>query len=212
MDQPAWKIRCIYMTSSNIGRSPTGPSTPTAEESAAYAAALGRALAEWQFIESGLVELFEHALGGARHAGAVAAFHVPQGFRTRLDMCTAAVKKSGAPDAWIKRWKEIASGLKALGDKRNIASHGITIFDACRPVGQRLFMTTNINNPDKRQDIFDHAVGVGARTLHEQAKEYSAAYEDLTAFRMRFAWAIRDGFPDGDVVPDEAMGIKQPPG
>ncbi|MDP9917984.1 hypothetical protein J2W24_003640 [Variovorax boronicumulans] len=163
-------------------------------------------MTEWQFIESGLVQLFEHAIRGGHHAGVAAAFHVPQGFRIRLDMCTAAVSKSGAPAPWIARWKEISLKLKKLGDKRNITSHGITMFDATRPAGERLFMTTNLNHPDKRQDVFSHAVGVSVRNLHEQALEYSAAYDELAAFSNYFSVAIKDRFPEGDRIPGPALG------
>lgn len=63
------------------------------------------------------------------------------------------------------RWKAISSKLKLLGDKRNIASHGLTMFDATRPTGERLFMTTNLNNPDKRQNVYNHNVGRGSEDL-----------------------------------------------
>lgn len=80
------------------------------------------------------------------------------------------------------------------------------MFDATRPAGERLFMTTNINNPDKRPDVCDHAVGVTAKTLHSQASEYSAAYDELAAFSNYFSLAIKGGFPEGDFVPGPAMG------
>lgn len=205
MTTDSWAVRCIYM--STQGRPTTGPSTPTVEESAAYAAAMGRAMAEWQFIESGLVQLFEHALHRAHHPGLATVFHVPQGFRTRLEMCTAAVEKSGAPEPWIDRWKKICAKLQKLGQTRNVVSHGITMFDATRPPGARLFLTKNINHPDRRQNVFDHSVGVAADEMHGHAKSYFAAYEELAAFSNYFSAAIRDGFPDGNTVPPQAMGI-----
>lgn len=192
---------------SSKGRQLTGPSTPTAEESADYCAAVGRALVEWQFIESGLVQLFEHAIRSTHHAGAAAAFHVPQGFRVRLDMCTAALSKSGAPASWTARWKVLSGKLKGLGDKRNIASHGLTMFDATRPPEKRLFVTKNLGHPDKREDVFDHRVGITAEMLHKQAQEYSAAYEELAAFSNYFSVAIKTGFPDGEALPPLAMGV-----
>lgn len=48
--------------------------------------------------------------------------------------------------------------------------------------------------------------GGAAKTLHSQASEYSAAYEELAAFSSYFSVAIKDGFPEGDVVPGPAMG------
>jgi hypothetical protein len=63
-----------------------------------------------------------------------------------------------------------------------------------------------LNNPDRRPNVFDHSIGIGARKLHAQAVTFSGAYEELVAFVTSFASAIQHGFPEGEALPDAALG------
>jgi hypothetical protein len=54
--------------------------------------------------------------------------------------------------------------------------------------------------------VFDHSIGIGARKLHAQAVTFSGAYEELVAFVTSFASAIQHGFPEGEALPDAALG------
>jgi hypothetical protein len=85
-------------------------------------------------------------------------------------------------------------------------AHGITLFDASRPDGDRLFASSHLNDPDRRPNVFDHSIGIGARKLHAQAVTFSGAYEELVAFVTSFSSAIQHGFPEGEALLGAALG------
>jgi hypothetical protein len=197
-------VSCVYASSANRGSVAAAPSVVGSD---AYCLALGRAVAEWQFIESGLSNLFYAVTGSTNEAVSAAVFHVPSGFSTRLQMVTAAMKHAGVPHSWLARWEEIAKKIKKLSERRNVISHGITVFDMSRPEPDRFFLTTNINHPEKREDVFDHQTGVAANDLLEMARMFLNAREELSAFSNYFFSEVRGGFPNGDELPPMARGV-----
>jgi hypothetical protein len=197
-------VSCIYLA--NAKRGPV-VSSPSVAGSDAYCLALGRAVAEWQFIESGLTNLFFAAIGATNESVSAAVFHVPSGFNTRLQMVTAALKHAIVPSPWVARWEVIAKKLKKLSERRNIISHGITAFDMSRSETERFFLTANFYHPEKREDVFDHQIGATTADLLEMAREFLIAKEELMAFSNYFFVEIRNGFPNGDELPPLARGI-----
>lgn len=197
-------VSCVYAMNAKRSSVEVDPSVAGSD---AYCLALGRAVAEWQFIESGLSNLFYAATGSTNEAASAAVFHVPSGFSTRLQMVTAAMKHAGVPLSWVARWEEIAKKIKKLSERRNVISHGITVFDMSRPEPDKFFLTTNINHPEKREDVFDHQTGVAANDLLEMARIFLNAREELAAFSNYFSSAIHGGFPNGDTLPPLARGV-----
>lgn len=179
-----------------------GPTSPTALEANLYWAALGRATAAWQFIESNLVQLYEFAIVGRHDNGAAASFHVPPGFRTRLEMVSAALEECDVPPVWLAAWRQLKRELSDLSSTRNIITHGTTIFDGSRAEGARLFLAKNLGNPAKRENVFDPSVGVDAEKLHASADKYDVAYDRLAAFSNYFANVRSGAFPREPNLPE----------
>src|ERR1700689_440214 len=86
------------------------PDYPRPSQVKTFYAAVGRAIASWQLVESTLYDVYRVSTRAQRPGAEAAAFYSVPAFRTKLNLTSAAVKFSlFGNDALLSEWKALAN-------------------------------------------------------------------------------------------------------
>jgi hypothetical protein len=148
---------------------------------------LGMAIAAWQFVESSLFTIYATAFDvqsvRANYDALNAAFHVPSGFRVRLDMTSAALARAGLSDNLQAQWAGLSERAVKRSKRRNQLAHAVVCFQPYeRPVGKQLFLTQNLTNIANRDSGLSQGSIIGQKELDEMRVSFEELSQALTDF------------------------------
>jgi hypothetical protein len=156
--------------------------TPNNQTLSDFYVRLGMAIAAWQFIESGLVTLYTHALGLNYKQEIQASFHVPASFRTRLDMVKAAILHSDLPDEGKQEWNKLSNKISEKSIRRNKLAHSLVFHDFKRKPDDSLFMSANPLDPTRSKGNYQQGDIISKSDLEAMIGVFSSLSEAMTNY------------------------------
>jgi hypothetical protein len=167
------------------------PHYPRPSQVKTFYAAMGRAIASWQSVETQLYEVYR-ACTHARIPGAeAAAFYSVPAFRTKLNFTKAAVEfvAHGEP-ILLDTWHNIMNRAARKSDRRNEIAHGAvwTQFQERRKE-RKIYLGPNLNDP---RETLKHKPGQDVEPLTlRRVRGYEKDFRALAREIAQFARQIR---------------------
>ncbi len=112
-----------------------------------FYAALGRAVAQWQFVEENLLYVFAKLTGCPDPLTAGATFYAILSFQGKLAMTHAAAQQTLKDGELLQQWNQLQEDLAKEARNRNKLVHLTTIFD---PSEKRGYLIYPYLDPRKR--------------------------------------------------------------
>jgi hypothetical protein len=149
------------------------------DEAQQFYAALGKAISQWQHVESALVITFTALTGSNSPRSSVvnAAFHSLISFKAKLDMVDTAFKTaafmSPRESALLPEWKTLRNRISKRSDRRNELAHFSMIRSESRKPGYRFHLSPNAINVNAaiRHNFRPPMLNVGVITASGNAFE-----------------------------------------
>lgn len=164
---------------------------PTEVEQTEFFSWLGRAIAQWQHVETSLFTIASTAIRADNVVALGAMFHSQFTFKGRLDAVNAAIPASLALPETVQMWKALANKLKAAGEQRNKFAHGQTFFDPSRKEGERLFVSGNYWNHKNWGKIGVNGDGITTAMLKERAESFANLQHEVWMFGGTLAGELK---------------------
>lgn len=163
-----------------------GPS-PTPEQVGEFYSHFGASIAAWQFVESQLFFTFSRAVSTENIAPLVAAFHVPAGFRVRLDMTNAAVKNAGLPAEKIAEWEKLYERAIKRAKKRNELAHSVICYKPSESnLKLQFFLSKSVASYRKVPPNGEQADRITLSQLVDITRSFQQLRLDMALFSMSF--------------------------
>jgi hypothetical protein len=124
----------------------------------AFYAALGKAMAQWQPVESALAIIFTAIVSGDinRQSLGNATFHALASFKPKLEMLDAAMAAASvifplerspwADKSIFSEWNALRNRTSKRADRRNEIAHFAMHIEPMNPPGRRCFLAPNVMN------------------------------------------------------------------
>lgn len=184
---------------------PAGPfPEPDADEQMAFFVRLGMTIAAWQLVESSLVIIYVRAIRTGNWNGASAAFHVPSGFKNRLDMANEAMQRSGLNSEWLDRWDKLYKRLSDKSKRRNELAHGMVLFNPKRRHKDRLFVSPNVMDPSNNAREAPGEI-ITLTELDGMLKTFEKLGDDVSDFWQQAPWPL----PEQPVMPPQQSCLRR---
>ena len=101
------------------------PNYPRDSQIRTFHAAMGRAIAAWQAVETWLYEVYRATTASRRPGAEACAFFSVHAFQTKLSLTSAAVQFTLQDDvAALALWKTLAKKARTKANRRNEIAHG----------------------------------------------------------------------------------------
>jgi hypothetical protein len=116
-------VRPRLMTQDEIAR--LFPNYPKPSQVKTFFAAMGRTIASWQSVETGLYEIYRTTTVASRPGAEACAFFSITSFRAKLNLTNAAVIFAlHGHNSLLSDWKTLANRVGKKSDRRNEIVHG----------------------------------------------------------------------------------------
>ena len=166
------------------------PHYPKPSQVKTFYAAIGRAIASWQTVETWLYEVYRATTGARRPGAEAAAFFSVPAFRVKLNLTGEAVKFAAYGNSvLLEEWKTLAKRAAKKSTQRNEIAHGAvwTQFQETRRE-RKIYIGPNLNDP---RDILQRKPGQDTEPLTlKRVRAYEKDFRLLAAQFRQFALRI----------------------
>jgi len=180
-----------------------------AEERLLLNSELGKAIAQWGYVEGQLLQVVKRCTHGEGDAVAVAYLSI-ENFRSKLAFCDNLVTAKAARKQWIPYWELVRGRCTSLSSKRNQLAHGWHALYVHGPSGKRYGITPTLYSDGKlvhRDGLKPPAGTLFLRDVVGHRMDFHALTQQVCNVH-EFLCGRRRPFPEADAPIDRPPTIR----